>query len=87
VVQEKVELLCAGITTSKEKEEVLVLTNAFSALAGDVAMEYSFGFSYNHLEIPGFREHFHYAFMALGSIGGLTLQFPWMVPVSVDIST
>lgn len=82
VIQEKIELMCKGIAAAKEKEKVLILSDAFDAYAGDVITEYCFGFCYNHLESPEFKDNFHKAFMAVSAFGHLALQFPLMHPVS-----
>jgi len=59
----------------------LVLSNAFSAYAGDVITEYCFGFCYNHLESLEFKDNFHPAFMAVSAFGHLALQYPLMHPI------
>jgi len=82
VIIDKVELMVKGISEAKNTGEVLVLSNAFSALAGDVITEYCFGFCYNHLDSPGFKNNFHPAFMAVSAFGHLAMQFPLMHPVS-----
>jgi len=82
VIQEKAELMCRGISDFVETGGALVLSNAFNAYAGDVITEYCFGFCYDHLESPGFKENFHRAFMAVTAFGHLALQFPMMHPVS-----
>jgi len=82
MIQEKVELLCKGIAAFQKTGEVLTISDAFSAFAGDVISEYSFGFCYNHLQSPGFRENFHEAFMALSALGHFAMQFPIIHPVS-----
>lgn len=78
VIWEKVELLCKGIATVKESGNILVLSNAFNALAGDVMAEYCFGFGYNHLESTEFSENFHSAFKAVSAFGHVALQFPFI---------
>jgi cytochrome P450 len=81
VIQEKVETMCDGIRVLSEKGEPIVLSDAYSAFAGDVIAQYCFGFSYRHLESPGFEDNFHSAFMAVCSFGHLALQYPMMHPV------
>jgi cytochrome P450 len=82
VIREKVEIMCEGIEKFKEKGEVLVLSNAFSAYAGDVITEYCFGFSYDHLKSPGFSENFQQTYNAVSEVCHLFVQFPMMHPVS-----
>lgn len=82
VIKDKVDLIVKGITKAKTNGDVLVLSNAFNAFAGDVITEYCFGFCYNHLESPGFKDNFHPAFMAVSAFGHLAMQFPLMHPVS-----
>lgn len=83
VIKDKVELMCKAIRAHSETGEVLVLSDAFSAFSGDVITEYCFGFCYNHLESPGFKENFHPTFMALAKFSHLVLQFPLVFPVSL----
>lgn len=59
-----------------------MISKAWNAYAGDVITQYSFGFNYNHLGSDDFEKSFHDAFMAVSEFGHLTLQFPWMTPVS-----
>ena len=81
-IRAKIDTLCDHVAEFHESGEVLKINNAFSALAGDVICEYSFGFCYNHLDSPGFEESFHDAFMAVSEFGHTALQFPWVTPVS-----
>ncbi|CZR51378.1 related to cytochrome P450 CYP3/CYP5/CYP6/CYP9 subfamilies [Phialocephala subalpina] len=81
VIRDKVELMVKGITKAKNNGDVLVLSNAFDAFAGDVITEYCFGFCYNHLESAGFKDNFHPAFMAVSAFGHLAMQFPLMHPI------
>jgi cytochrome P450 len=85
VIREKLELMCKAISDYNETGETLVLSDAFNAYAGDIITQYCFGFSYNHLESPGFKENFHRAFMAVSAFGHLALQFPIMHPVSCEL--
>jgi hypothetical protein len=87
VIQKKVELMCKGIEASYDTGSVATLSNAFNAFAGDVITEYCFGFCYNHLESPDFKDNFHQAFMAVSAFGHLALQFPLMHPVSLVASS
>ena len=75
--------MCKGIAASKDNGDVLVLSNAFNAYTGDVITEYCFGFCYDHLSSPGFKDNFHPAFMAVSAFGHLALQYPLMHPVSL----
>ncbi|RDW72940.1 hypothetical protein BP6252_06847 [Coleophoma cylindrospora] len=81
-IQDKVEIMCKGIASSvRSPDGVLVLSDAFSAYVGDVITDYCFGFSYNHLESPGFRENFHAAFVTISGFEHLALHFPMMHPI------
>jgi hypothetical protein len=53
----------------------------WSAYSGDVIMEYAFGFCYDNLKSDDFKESFHEPFLALTEFGGLSCQFPIMVPI------
>jgi len=81
-LQERVELLCKRVRAAKESGEVLNLIDVFTAFTGDVIMEYCFGFCDNQLGSPGFKANFHEAMVNLTSFGTLTLQFPFLNPVS-----
>ena len=81
VIREKVRILCKKFAQYKDESRILTLNNAFSAFAGDIICEYSFGFCYHHLESPNFEESFHDAFMAVSEFGHVALQFPWITPV------
>lgn len=82
VIREKIGLMVKGINEAKNNGEILTLSNALNAFAGDVITEYCFGFCYNHLESPGFKDNFHPAFLAVSAFGHLVMQFPLMHPVS-----
>ena len=79
VIREKVEILCRKFTQYKEAGRILPIKNAFSAFAGDVICQYSFGLCYDHLESPNFEENFHDAFMAVCAFSNTVLQFPWIL--------
>jgi hypothetical protein len=76
-----VDNLCNKLATYKDSGEPVNMVNAFSALAGDVITDYSFGFGYDSLESTDFKENFHAAFMAVSEFGHVALQFPWVHPV------
>ncbi|KAH8198415.1 hypothetical protein TruAng_007399 [Truncatella angustata] len=76
VVQEKVEILSKCIATAKENADVLVLSNAFNAFAGDVITSYCFGFCYNHLGSADFKDNFHLAYEAVRKFAHVALHFP-----------
>jgi cytochrome P450 len=82
VILSKVSILCNNIAQYEKNEKVLTISNAWSALAGDVICDYAFGYSYAQLESPDFEESFHEAFMAVSEFGHVALQFPWVNPVS-----
>lgn len=82
VIREKVEILCKNMTKFGQDGKVVDMKKAWSAFAGDVICQYSFGYSYDHLESRDFNEGFHDAFMAVSEFGHIALQFPWVTPVS-----
>jgi len=84
VIREKLEILCDKIAKYAEGDgkQILCLNYAWSAWAGDLITQYAFGFCYNHLESPGFKESFHEAYMELSGFGHVAIQFPWVHPVS-----
>ncbi|CZR53570.1 related to cytochrome P450 [Phialocephala subalpina] len=84
VIRRHVERLSQRIAEFSPNKKPLVVTDAFPALLGDIIMEYSFGFSYSQLESPNFSS-FHEAFMAIGSSGHITAQFPWFLSLMNSI--
>lgn len=83
MIRKKVDLVCSQLSRHKDSGEVLAINDVWSAFAGDVITEYSFGLCYNHLESSGCKENFHDAFMAVSEFGHVALQFPWVHPVSL----
>lgn len=81
-IRAKLEILCEKIAQYAEGDRLLNLNYAWSAWAGDIITEYSFGFCYNHLEEPDFIETFHEAYMAMMGFGHVAVQFPWVHLVS-----
>jgi len=80
-VREQVDYFCARIIEYKTDGRILPINKIWNAFAGDVITQYSFGFSYKHLQSVGFKETFHDAFMAVSEFGHIALQFPWITPV------
>jgi hypothetical protein len=80
-VQQKVNGICHKIAPYHEDDRPLAINRVFAAYSGDVATQYSFGFSYNNLQSDDFQETFQEAF-AVSEFGYLALQFPWITPVS-----
>jgi hypothetical protein len=64
---------------------VVDIKKAWSAFAGDVICQYSFGYSYDHFESQEFGEGFHDAFMDVSGFGHIARQLPWVKPVSQRI--
>lgn len=87
VIHEKVALLCDGILKAKKNGDFIGLSDGFNAFGGDVIMEYCFGFCYDHLKSPEFKENFHLAFVAVGASGHLAVQWPMLYPVRHPFST
>lgn len=77
-VQKKMDIMTRGLKRFHETGAVCKISEAFSAFAGDVVTQYSFGFDYDHLSLEGFPDSFHDAFMAVSAFGHVALQFPWM---------
>lgn len=82
VIRDKVEILCKHIAEYKDNGKAFPINKAFSAFASDVICEYAFGFCYHHLDSPDFKESFHKAYMGASEFGHITVQFPWVTPVS-----
>jgi cytochrome P450 len=76
VVREKVEIFCKSIAKFSQGGKVVDMKKAWSAFAGDVICQYSFGYSYDHSKSQDFGEGFHDAFMAVSEFGHITLEFP-----------
>ncbi|TVY33221.1 Cytochrome P450 monooxygenase [Lachnellula occidentalis] len=79
VIREKLELLCKRIDEYEEGHKPVNFTRAYSAMTGDVIMEYFFGFTYKHVEAPEFLS-FHEAYMGFALSGHIATQFPWYIP-------
>lgn len=77
-VQKKLDIMTRGLKRFHETGAVCKISEAFSAFAGDVVTQYSFGFDYDHLSLEDFSDSFHDAFMAVSAFGHVALQFPWM---------
>ncbi|KAK4505824.1 hypothetical protein PRZ48_003789 [Zasmidium cellare] len=77
-VQAKMDIMTRGLKRFHETGAVCKISEAYSAFAGDVVTQYSFGFDYDHLSLEGFPDSFHDAFMAVSAFGHVALQFPWM---------
>ncbi|KAF8857866.1 cytochrome P450, variant [Acephala macrosclerotiorum] len=78
VIRDKIELLCQGFEEARDTSSLLNLIDAFSAVTSDIITEYCFGYGYDHLKSPGFRENFHGVVKAASIFSPLTLQFPIM---------
>ena len=83
LVTSKVELFCSKLAQAQESGKPVRFDHAFAAFAGDVIVEYAFGFCYNQLESPEFSGSFHDAYMMAGEMGGLAVQFPIIHAVSI----
>lgn len=81
IIREKLQILCGKFAQYTEDGRILPIGEAFSAFAGDIITQYSFGFCYNHLESPNFSESFHEAFLAVSAFSATSLQFPWILPL------
>ena len=83
-MQEKCEVLVAGIAELEKTGSVFDVTNAFAAFAADVISQYSFGFSYGQVKRweDGWAANYHKAYLAMGAFGHVAVQYPWVNPVS-----
>jgi cytochrome P450 len=63
VVQDKARDLCDGIAKYGESGGVVKMSDGFAAFSGDVVVQYSFGFNYDHLKSDGFGENLEPGFM------------------------
>lgn len=86
IVQKKLQILCDGLDKFKDNGTVCKVSEAYSAFAGDVITEYTFGYSYDHLHSEGLSDSFHDAFMAVSAFGHVAVQFPIMHPVREVVS-
>lgn len=85
VVQDKAKDLCDGIARSGASDGPVTISNGFAAFSGDVVVQYSFGFNYNHLQSQNFRENLEPGFMAASETGHLVNQFPIFNKASVPL--
>lgn len=81
IIRDKVDVLCGKFAQYKENDQILPIGEAFSAFAGDIITQYSFGWCYDHLESPNFSKSFHEAFLAVSAFSATSLQFPWIMPL------
>lgn len=82
MVQEKVNLLCAGFERCASNGTVIRVTHAFAAYGADVITQYAFGFTHGQLEKDGWPENYHDAYIALNEFGHVVAQHPWLGMVS-----
>lgn len=76
-IHAKIKKLCDIIRTQyTDKEVVVLLDRAWTALTTDIITEYAFARSYNHLDNLGFQDTMHEALIAIYSITKLAMQFP-----------
>ncbi|KAF1811223.1 trichodiene oxygenase [Eremomyces bilateralis CBS 781.70] len=80
VIRDTASTLIRRMVEFAESKKVLNVREAYSAYTGDIIMQYSFGFCYNQLETPNF-DSFHYAFKAIGGMGHIAAQWPWVLPL------
>ena len=81
-MHEKVEKLSQRVAAYVDSRRILAFNDAFNSFAGDVISSYCFGFSYNQLESPDFRDSFHAAYEAVRKFAHFGLQFPSVFIVS-----
>lgn len=60
LIRYKARLLCQRVAEFKGSPQPIIANHAFSAFAGDVLMEYVFGFSYKQLEKPNFDSVYYH---------------------------
>lgn len=76
-IHAKINKLCNIIKTEyTDKEVVVLLDRAWTALTTDIITEYAFARSYNHLDSLGFQATMHESLIAIYSITKLAMQFP-----------
>lgn len=65
----------------RDDDRILAIDRVWDAYATDMVTQYSFGFTYGHLESEDFKKSFKEAFMAVSEFGHIALQWPWITPV------
>ena len=78
IVKQKIALMCEGFAQGRAEERIVVLNRAFSAFTGDIITEFAFGKSYNHLQLPDFKEPYHEAFTTMMQLAPIAMQFAWI---------
>ena len=78
VIHEKLDILVDRVREFQKQGTILPLNRAFMALTGEIVMQYCFGISYGHLQLPEFEHTLHEPFMAASISGHLSLQCPWL---------
>ncbi|KAF2807697.1 trichodiene oxygenase [Mytilinidion resinicola] len=87
VIREKLALLCKQIADYNATGKIVMLHNGYTAFIGDVTMEYAFGFCYDKLKSPGFKDSMHEAFLAANRFGHVQTHFPFFLPDLVALCT
>ncbi|KAH8712013.1 cytochrome P450 [Phaeosphaeriaceae sp. PMI808] len=80
IIYRHIDTLSIRMQEFEDHKEPLNLSHAFPALAGDIIMDYFFGFNYDQLKHPQF-ESFHEAFVQLGGTGHLATQIPMLYTI------
>lgn len=76
MLQENTSKMLSKFSEYQESGKPMRLDRALFALSEDMIFEYGFGISHNALDFPKFEGILHETFVAAGSAGALSLQFP-----------
>lgn len=80
-IQQSVRELIQKIAGYKDEDRVLAIDRVWDAYATDMITQYSFGFTYKHMQSEDFLKTFKNAFLAVSEFGHIALQWPWITPV------
>src|SRR5207247_2401524 len=87
LIQSRVDTLCERFREAQKSGEPVNLSDACSALTGDIITKYSFGKSYGFLAQPDFASEFRAILAAGGIVGNLIKQFGWIHQVMQAMPT
>lgn len=81
VIREKIDKFCHKLEEYKKDGRVLNMSRGWMALSTDIITQYSFGKSYDQLDVPDFTETLHDALVSIYTVGHLALHFPIIFPI------
>ncbi|KAL3420072.1 cytochrome P450 [Phlyctema vagabunda] len=81
MIEERLDAFLGRFRDFQESGEVMTINLAFAAFTNDVVMQYAFARSDHRLEAPDFDPSFHDASVVGSTMGHLTKQITWILPL------